>query len=243
MAISLRYLCLVVTLNTVVIMGRTCGVNNTITRGFERLTDDINILLVGINNRKSNCDQLAGVYEFNASSGIIGPTSVNSADYTIPDWTSLTSQNVVVYNKNSNEVTVNSVTTTLPETPFEWEQFYSQYLNLFYVILRNSTRAATDGYVWVYSFDLNNNNWNRIDINADTFNFLLNEEFLSNATWTGTLTEFPGSPMIDKYKVASPGGYYRYNTNEFAFIWEFCCTKFDERTNKMYESYMDTHKI
>eukprot|EP01084_Bolivina_argentea_P122806 217622_1 len=243
MATLLFCVCVYIALN--VVTSRVCEVNNTITRGFEMLTDDINTLLVRINNRKSNCDQFGGTYLFDASTGVIGDRKVNFNDYTIVDWATLTSQNVVSYNQNTNEVTINTVTTTLQQIPSEWAQFYSQSLDLLYVILRNTTRAASNGYVWVYSFDVTNNNWNRININSKTFNYLLNEEFLNDATWTGTLTEFDGSPIIDKYKVVSIGGYYKYNTNVFEFINEFCCTKIDERTsaNRMYESYENAIKI
>ena len=191
-------------------------------------------------------DQTGGLYEFDALTGAIGEDEVSFDESNYVDWTELKSANNVTYNQQTNQVTINSMTLTLPQISFiEWEQFYSASLDLFYIILRNATRASSDGFAWIYFVDLSDTNldWNRIAVDDVTFGMLVNEEFLSNATYTGTLDKFEGSQIIDEYRLVTLGGYYRYNIDQFMYIGEFCCSKVDERSNRLYLSYDDAISI
>ena len=225
---------------TRLVNSQSCIPVNTLTKGFEQLTQDKDVLLVRINNRKSNCDQTGGLYQFDVNSGVIGQDEVQFDQNNFVDWTQLKSQNNVTYNQVTNEVIINSKTLTLPQTPYEWEQFWSPSQNLFYVVIRDGPRADSNTNAFVYArniTDISTSSWMSITINDVTNNFLVNEEFLSNATWTATLDAFAGASLIDKYGIVTFGGYYRYDgMDTFKWISEFCCAKIDERSDRLYLS-------
>eukprot|EP01083_Nonionella_stella_P042948 115926_1 len=233
---------LIITVIVREISARSCTPDNAFAKGTERLSSDEDILLIQIYRRRSNCDNTGGTYTLDVSSGAIGEEQVSMAGV---DWTQLSSTNSVTYNQGSTQITFNSVSYSLPIQPFEWDQFYSSSLNMLYVVTRNATRGATNGHAWVYALNVTDSNrtWQRIDIDSATFDYLVNEEWLNNATWTSTLDTFESAPILDDYRVVSLGGYYQYGADTFQFIWEFCCVHFDSRTNRMYESYDYSIKI